>query len=94
MLSRSTYDKLLIKIPLAQTTRVGLGVQKVPFKIDGVVRLNCQFYDETGETFCLPHEPFMVSAAIDGNLFGMNTERRFRAVKREHDNYIHHREWK
>ena len=83
MLTRATYDKLVRKPPIMPTSLVGMGVQKVPFKLDGFVRMNCQFFDDNGEVFVLTDEPFLISDAIDTNIFGMHSEERFKVISRD-----------
>ena len=74
MITTATYDHLKDKLPISTTNLVDVSVQKVPFKLDGIIRINCQFYDEKGDIFLLPSEPFLISDAIDSNIFGMHTE--------------------
>lgn len=84
IITKATYDSLKHKPVLESTHRIGLSVQKVPFKMDGIVHLTCQFYDVAGNVFNLANEPFLVSEAIDTNIFGMHTEQRFRTIRRDH----------
>ena len=74
MITTATYDHLKDKLPISTTNLVGVSIQKVPFKLDGIIRMNCQFYDEKGDIFLLPSKPFLISDAIDSNIFGMHTE--------------------
>ena len=46
--------------------------------------MNCQFYGEKGDIFLLPSEPFLISDAIDPNIFGMHTEQRFMLINRDY----------
>ena len=73
---------------LENTNRIGLSVQKVPFKMNGIVYITCQFYDVMGNVFKLANEPCLVSEAIDTNIFGMHTEQRFKSIKRDHEDGI------
>ena len=75
MITTAAYEKLTNKPPMSPTSMVGVSVQQVPFKLDGTVYIIFRFRDENGELFILPNEPFLISSAIESNIFGMHSDR-------------------
>ena len=88
MITKTAYEKLINKPPMLPTSMVGVSVQQVPFKLDGTVYIDCRFRDEHGEVFILPNEPFLISSAIESNIFGMHTEHRFVTINRDYSKSI------
>ena len=64
MLTGEQYQRLADKPPLKNTIKIGLSVQKVPFKIDGVCYTILDFFDESGKVYRLKDEPILESSAI------------------------------
>lgn len=47
---------------------------------------NLKFKRNSGGEFVLEYEPFLVSAAVEGNIFGAKTENRFKSCTRDLEN--------
>ena len=83
IMKKETYDSLENKPPLNPVTQSGIGIDGHSFGFDGIVYLNLTFNVDDGEPYTLEYEPILVSSKVTSNIFGAQTENRFKTCSRD-----------
>ena len=82
IITRKTYESIPVRPPLQKVDKNGIGIDGSNFKFDGIVYLNLALLKQDGSYYNLQYEPVLVSKNISANIYGMNTEERFKSCLR------------